>query len=81
MAGQVADKPAVFVDLLGAGAVGNAGRLDNGKVGRLALGGKAGHDIHQRDKPMVMNRNLPPGRAVHDVAHWAFVGLFRDLDL
>lgn len=49
VAGEVADQAAVFIYLLGAGAVRNSGGLHDGEIGGLALGHEAGHDIDEGD--------------------------------
>jgi len=67
MAGEVADEAAVFVDLLGAGAVGDAGGLDDGEVGGFAGGDEAGHDVGEGDEAVVVDFYFPAGGALHDV--------------
>src|SRR5690606_5021158 len=72
VAHEVADQPAVLMYLFGSGAVGDARRLDDGRVGRLPHGHEARHAVDQRDEAVVVNLDLQPLRAGHDVAQGSF---------
>ncbi len=78
VAGEVADEAAVFVDLLGACAVGDAGGLDDGEVGGFAGGDEAGHDIGEGDEAVIVDFYFPAGSAGHDVDQLALGGFFLD---
>jgi hypothetical protein len=67
MAQQVADQPAVLVDLLGALPVTHPRRLHDRGVGGLPLRHQARHDIQQRDEAVLVDGNLAPGVAVERV--------------
>jgi hypothetical protein len=81
VAGEVADQAAILVHLLGARPVGDAGGLDDREVGGLARRGEAGHDVHQRDQPVLVDLHLPPGRAAHHVVHLPLERLALDRDV
>jgi hypothetical protein len=59
MSREIANQPAILVYFPGSIPIRNASRLHDREVGGLADRAEPGHDIHQRDHPMVVHFHFP----------------------